>query len=74
MADSKIITRLFFRLLPVQIILVAIGSINSIIDGMIAGKLIGPLALSVIGLYIPVIKLIDTVNAVLVGGSQILCG
>lgn len=74
MADSKIISRLFFRLLPVQIILVAIGSINSIIDGMIAGKLIGPLALSVIGLYLPVIKLIDTVNAVLVGGSQILCG
>ena len=32
MADSKIITRLFFRLLPVQIILVAIGSVNSVID------------------------------------------
>jgi len=36
--DTKIITRLFFRLLPVQIMLVAIGSINSIIDGAIAGK------------------------------------
>lgn len=31
-ADSTIITRLFFRLLPVQIILVAIGSVNSVID------------------------------------------
>lgn len=74
MADSKIITRLFFRLLPVQIILVAIGSINSIIDGMIAGKLIGAVALSVIGLYMPMLKLTDTVNAVIVGGSQIMCG
>ncbi|MBQ7186667.1 MAG: ATP-binding protein [Ruminococcus sp.] len=74
MADTGIITRLFFRLLPVQIILVAVGSINSIIDGAIAGKFIGPAALSMIGLYYPMLKLMDTVNAVLVGGSQILCG
>ncbi|MBR1663853.1 MAG: ATP-binding protein [Ruminococcus sp.] len=74
MHNSGIITRLFFRLLPVQIILVAIGSVNSIIDGAVAGKFIGPAALSVIGLYFPMLKLADTVNAVLVGGSQILCG
>lgn len=74
MHNSGIITRLFFRLLPVQIILVAIGSVNSIIDGAVAGKFIGPAALSVIGLYYPMLKLADTVNAVLVGGSQILCG
>lgn len=74
MTDSKIITRLFFRLLPVQIIIVAIGSINSIIDGIIASNMIGPIALSIIGLYMPMIKLTDTVNAVMGGGSQILCG
>ena len=74
MADSKIISKLFFRLLPVQIIFVAIGSVNSIIDGAVAGKFIGSAALSVIGLYFPMLKLMDTVNAVLAGGSQILCG
>ena len=72
--DTKIITRLFFRLLPVQIMLVAIGSINSIIDGAIAGKYIGTVALTVIGLYVPILKIIDSVNAVLTSGSQILCG
>ncbi|MBR6336845.1 MAG: ATP-binding protein [Ruminococcus sp.] len=74
MADSRIITRQFFRLLPVQIILVAISSVNSIIDGAVAGKFIGAVALSIIGLYYPMMKLMDTLNAVLVGGSQILCG
>ena len=74
MGDSKIITRLFFRLLPVQIILVAIGSINSIIDGAIASRFIGPIAISVIGLYLPLLKFTDTVNAVMLGGSQIMCG
>ena len=72
--DTKIITKLFFRLLPVQIILVAIGSINSIIDGAIAGKYIGTVALTVIGLYVPILKIIDGINAVLTSGSQILCG
>ena len=74
MADSRIIARQFFRLLPVQIILVAISSVNSIVDGAVAGKFIGAAALGVIGLYFPMMKLMDTFNAVLVGGSQILCG
>lgn len=72
--NNKIITKLFFRLLPVQILLVAISGINSIIDGAIAGKYIGVIALTVIGLYYPMLKVIDAVNALLTGGSQILCG
>ena len=62
--DTQIISRLFYRLLPVQILLVAIGGINSILDGMIAGKYIGPLALTIIGLYYPILKITDSVNAV----------
>ena len=68
------ISKLFFSLLPAQIMLVAIGSINSIIDGTIASNLIGAEAMAVIGLYMPVTKICETVNAVLLGGSQILCG
>lgn len=71
---SDIITKLFFRLLPVQIILIAIGSINSVIDGMMASNFIGPNAMTVTGLYMPLIKIVETINAVLLGGSQILCG
>ena len=73
-SDTKIISKLFFRLLPVQILLVAISGINSIIDGAIAGKYIGVIAMTVIGLYYPILKIIDSVNAVLTSGSQILCG
>ena len=73
-ADGKIISRLFFSLLPVQILMVAIGSIDSIIDGTIASNLIGPQAMAVIGLYMPVLKISETINAVMLGGSQILCG
>ena len=72
--DSKMISNLFFKLLPVQIMLVAIGSINSLIDGAIAGNYIGPIAMAMIGLYAPAIKIIETINGVLLGGSQILCG
>ena len=72
--DSRMISRLFFSLLPVQILLVAIGSINGVIDGTIAGAVIGPQAMAVTGLYMPVTKVTETVNAVLLGGSQILCG
>ena len=36
---TKVVERLFFKLLPVQIILIAMGSINSIINGTIAGAL-----------------------------------
>ncbi len=73
-ADSRMISKLFFRLLPAQILLVAVGSINSLIDGAIAARFIGPLAMAIIGLYAPAIKIIETVNGVLLGGSQILCG
>ncbi len=73
-SDAKMITKLFFRLLPVQILLVAVGSINSLIDGAMAARYIGPLAMAVIGLYAPAVKIIETVNGVLLGGSQILCG
>lgn len=73
MMNKNIISKTFFKLLPIQIIMVAIGSINSIIDGMVATNLIGPLALTACGLFFPIIKLMDTVNMTLLGGAQILC-
>lgn len=71
---SDMITNLFFRLLPVQILLLAIGSINSVIDGVMASNFIGADAMTVTGLYMPLIKVAETINVVLLGGSQILCG
>ncbi len=75
-ADSRIISRLFFRLLPAQILLVAVGSINSLIDGAMASRFIPAafMPMAVIGLYAPFIKIVETINGVMLGGSQILCG
>ena len=66
--------RLFFRLLPVQILLIAVSCLNSVIDGSVASGSIGPDAMAVLGLYGPLGKCIDALIAVLLGGSQILCG
>ena len=48
---STMLSRLFFRLLPVQILLVAMGSLNSIVDGMIAGRFISAETIGVVGLF-----------------------
>ncbi|MCR5211064.1 MAG: ATP-binding protein [Lachnospiraceae bacterium] len=73
-ADSKIISAMFFKLLPVQIILVAVTSLNSIIDSAMAGNLIGPQALTALGFFWPVITFMNMVTAILSGGATILCG
>jgi hypothetical protein len=57
-SDAKIISRLFFSLLPIQILLLAIGGINSIIDGSIASHSLGSDAMAVTGLYLPIVKII----------------
>ena len=72
--DSGMITKLFFSLLPVQIMLIGISSMNAIVDSMMASNFIGPDALAMTGLFLPVVKIVETVNMVLLGGSQILCG
>ena len=64
----------FFRLLPVQILLIAIGCLNSVIDGAVASSHLGADAMAVIGLYSPLAKLVDASIAVFLGGTQILCG
>lgn len=74
MKNTDIISKTFFKLLPIQIIMVAVSSINSIIDGVVATNMLSPLALSACGLFFPMIKLMDTINVTLLGGSQILCG
>lgn len=72
--DSKMITNVFWRLLPVQILIATISSINGIIDATVASNIIGPDAIAATGLFFPLTKILDTVNIVLLGGAQIMCG
>ena len=61
-------------MLPVQILIFAMGSINTLIDGTVAGRLIGAGAVGVIGLYFSMVRIMDAFGAVLLGGTAVLCG
>ncbi|MDO5701929.1 MAG: MATE family efflux transporter [Lachnospiraceae bacterium] len=72
--QSRIISRLFFHLLPVQVMIIAMGSINSIVDGVTASRGIGADAVSAIGLYYSMVRIFEAVTNVLLGGTAVLCG
>ena len=72
--DSAMISRLFFRLLPVQAAIIAMGSINSIVDGIVAARFIDAATVGVIGLYFTVLRILEAVSAILVSGVSVLSG
>ncbi len=74
MYDEKITRRLFFSMVPVQILVVMCGGVNVIIDTAFAGNLIGKSALAATGLYGPVSQVLNTINVLLFCGAQVLCG
>lgn len=73
-SDRRMITRLMFRLLPIQILLAAVNSVNGIVSSLFASNCLGSAAMSAVGLYAPVGMLVTTVSSVFVGGATILCG
>lgn len=72
--DSKLISRLFFSLMPAAILICATGSINSIVDGIIASNVLGETAISAIGFFGPVINFLNAISTMLMGGALILIG
>lgn len=73
-SDYKLLTGLFFRLLPFQILLIVITAINGIVDGLYASNAIGETAMSAIGLYGPLNHFLYAASMMFVSGSQILYG
>ena len=71
--DTQIVTKLMFRLLPVQILLAAVGAVNGVIDSFFASNYVGVDAMSAVGLYSPINTLLAAVSTMLAGGSAILC-
>ena len=71
---SEIIPRLYMKLLPIQILLVIIGGLNSIIDNAFAANFLGSDAMAVTGLFSPVTNFLNAINALVFGGAQVLCG
>ena len=72
--NDQMLTRLFFNMLPIQILIFAVGSINSIVDGSMAGRFIGSNAVGIIGLYYPMVNIMTAAGSVLLGGTAVICG
>ena len=73
-SDFKLLQGLCFRLLPIQVLLAMVGSLNGIISSLFASNFVGTDAMSAIGLYSPLNSFFLAVNTMLMGGSQIICG
>ena len=70
---DNLLEKLFFTMLPVQILIFAMGSVNSIVDGVIAGRYIDASAVGVVGLYYSMVNVLSAVGSVLLGGTAVLC-
>ena len=71
---NPVLAKLFIRLLPIQVLVLVMGSLNSIVDGAVAGRCIDSATVGVVGLFYSVLCVLDAVNAVLLGGTAVLCG
>lgn len=69
---DSFIAKIYARLLPVQIILVAIQSINGIVDGIIGSRLLGSEAMAAVGLFSPILTLLYALVCVIIVGSQVV--
>ena len=68
------ISKLMFRLLPVQILLAAINAVNGLVSSYFANNYVGVDTMSAVGLYGTINTLITALSTMLIAGSAILCG
>ena len=73
-AEYKLLTGLFFKLLPFQVLLVLVCAVNGIIDSLFGSNFIGVTAMSAVGLFGPFTHLLYALFMIFVSGSQILYG
>lgn len=73
-SNTEILTRLMLRLLPVQVVLAAVATINGFASSIFASNALGVDGMSVMGLYTPVVLLTTAAAVMLSGGASILLG
>ncbi|SCW41189.1 Na+-driven multidrug efflux pump [Ruminococcaceae bacterium YRB3002] len=73
-SDTKMLSKLMFKLLPVQVLLAAVGAINGIVSTFFATNFVGVDAMGAVGLFGPINLLLQAVSIVMFGGSVIMCG
>ena len=75
-AEFRLLSGLFFRLLPYQVLLIVINAVNGIVDSLYASNAIeeGKSAMSAIGLFGPFNHFLYAASILFVSGSQMLYG
>lgn len=73
-SGMQLISNLYFRLLPIQILLAVVSAVNGLVSGLFGSNFVGSGVMTAIGLYGPILMFINAVSIVFVGGSQIICG
>ena len=73
-SEYKLLSRLFFKLLPYQVLLLIITAVNGIVDSLYASNVIGQDAMSAIGLFGPLNHFLYAASIMFVSGSQVLYG
>lgn len=73
-ANARTISKQMFRLLPIQVLLSAVGAVNGIVSGYFASNYVGVDAMSAVGLYGPINMLVISLGMLMVSGSVIICG
>lgn len=73
-SDFKMLLGSCYRLLPIQVLLAAVGAVNGIVSSLFASNFVGTDAMSAIGLYAPLNSFLVAVSTMMMGGSQIICG
>ena len=73
-SEYTLLSGLFFRLLPYQVLLLIITSVNGIVDSLYASHRIGQSAMSAIGLFGPLNHFLYAASIMFVSGSQVLYG
>ena len=72
--NQRLLSGLFFRLLPYQILLLIVSAANGITDSLFASNIIGKTGMTAIGLFAPLTHFLFAVSIILVSGSQLLVG
>ena len=73
-ANAKIVTKLMFRLLPVQVVLAAVTVVSGLVSSYFASNYIGVEAMSAVGLYSPVNMLLTAISLMLSSGATAVSG
>ena len=73
-SDYRLLSGLFFRLLPFQVLLIVINAVNGIVDSLYASNILGKTAMSAIGLFGPLNHFLYAASIMFVSGSQMLYG